>query len=269
MSLAVLAAYGAFDLVAAPCLDRRRQGVPPGGAFDTESFELANTLMGNDPYAPCWEVAMAACEIEALDGHVLAVVGGQTAASGLHRLMPGDRMRVEVGVGCRSYLAVPGGFASGSFANSLLRVESRTGASHRLADAPKSLEPRPIRYVPATASALSVELLTVSMQSNRVGLRLEGSTLPPGPEVVSEQCTPGTIQSTPDGTILVHGPDGPTIGGYPKLGVVARVDLDRLAQLRPGSAVTFQEVEVDEARKLWAFEKDRRTALRNALRLGL
>jgi allophanate hydrolase subunit 2 len=53
----------------------------------------------------------------------------------------------------------------------------------------------------------------------------------------------------PDGgQPIVLMPDGPTVGGYPKLAVVARVDLPLLAQSPPGRVIRFREISPDEAR---------------------
>ena len=61
----------------------------------------------------------------------------------------------------------------------------------------------------------------------------------------------GTIQVPPSGSPIILGPDGPTVGGYAKLGAVCRADWDRLGQLKPGDKVSFPKVSVDEARELW------------------
>jgi allophanate hydrolase subunit 2 len=47
----------------------------------------------------------------------------------------------------------------------------------------------------------------------------------------------GTVQLPPDGLPIVMLVNGPTIGGYPVLGVVPTADLPRLGQLRPGDEV--------------------------------
>ena len=44
--------------------------------------------------------------------------------------------------------------------------------------------------------------------------------------------------------------DGPTVGGYPKIGVVASVDLPALAQKMPGETVVFELIAADEAQRL-------------------
>jgi antagonist of KipI len=83
----------------------------------------------------------------------------------------------------------------------------------------------------------------VTPASNRMGLRLAGPALERRPgELTSEPVAPGAIQVTNDGRPVVLGVDGQTIGGYPKVAHVIRADLDRLAQLRPGSIVRFQLV---------------------------
>jgi KipI family sensor histidine kinase inhibitor len=83
----------------------------------------------------------------------------------------------------------------------------------------------------------------VSSQCDRVGYRLTGAPLRPEPaQIISEPVLPGSIQVPANGQPIVTMPDGPTIGGYPKLGLVDPADLARLAQCRPGQNVRFRPV---------------------------
>jgi urea carboxylase len=66
----------------------------------------------------------------------------------------------------------------------------------------------------------------------------------------SEPSCVGAVQITPDGTPIVLGPDGPTIGGYPKIAVVCSADIWKLAQLRPGQRIAFERIELEEPRQL-------------------
>jgi len=43
--------------------------------------------------------------------------------------------------------------------------------------------------------------------------------------------------------------DHGTIGGYPKIALVISADLDKVAQLTPGTKIKFKEVTLDEAEK--------------------
>lgn len=80
----------------------------------------------------------------------------------------------------------------------------------------------------------------VAPESDRMGVRLTGTPLQQLPEnLTSEAVAPGAIQVPSNGLPIVLMRDCQTIGGYPKLGHVYRVDLDLLAQARPGIGVRF------------------------------
>jgi len=83
----------------------------------------------------------------------------------------------------------------------------------------------------------------VTPQSDRAGYRLSGPPMPgTRPQMLSEPTLVGSIQIPDDGQPIVTMRDGPTVGGYPKLGVVDPDELSRLTQCRPGQTVTFVPV---------------------------
>jgi biotin-dependent carboxylase-like uncharacterized protein len=87
---------------------------------------------------------------------------------------------------------------------------------------------------------------TVSSQSDRVGYRLNGEPLLTGPkQIVSEPVVVGSIQVPQNGQPIVTMRDGPTVGGYPKIGLVHADDLSWLAQCRPGVTFQFQPAHED------------------------
>lgn len=80
----------------------------------------------------------------------------------------------------------------------------------------------------------------VSSRSDRTGYRLEGPPLAgAASSIPSEPVLPGSIQIPPDGQPIVTQRDGPTVGGYPKLGLVNPVHLSWLSQCRPGQSIRF------------------------------
>ncbi|HEY5484185.1 MAG TPA: hypothetical protein VIK31_10295 [Propionibacteriaceae bacterium] len=85
---------------------------------------------------------------------------------------------------------------------------------------------------------------TVAPDSNRVGVRLTGHTWRRArtEELPSEGVVRGAIQLPPDGRPVIFGPDHPTTGGYPVVGVLTVMSFDLLAQLRPGQRVRFRPV---------------------------
>lgn len=94
---------------------------------------------------------------------------------------------------------------------------------------------------------------SVTLQSDRMGYRLEGERLEETEpqEMISEAVTIGTVQVPPGGQPIVLMADAQTTGGYPRIAQVAAVDLPLLAQLKPGGAVRFREISLQEAQALY------------------
>lgn len=92
----------------------------------------------------------------------------------------------------------------------------------------------------------------VSQLIDRMGYRLIGTHLtPPNKEYLSEGIALGSIQVPPSGEPIILLNDRQTIGGYPKLGCVARIDLPRLAQSRPGQKVRFVKGDLLGLQDVW------------------
>jgi len=94
---------------------------------------------------------------------------------------------------------------------------------------------------------------TVSKQSDRMGMRLEGPKIENivDTNIKSEGLIKGVIQVPADGNPIIMLSDHGTIGGYPKIGVVISADYDKLVQLTPGSKIKFKEVELSSAESLF------------------
>ncbi len=148
----------------------------------------------------------------------------------------------------------------------------RTGESIRVSaqtrgragfSAPDDLRPdysrRSIRVVPGpqwsffTAEDRALffgQTYTVSRASDRMGYRLEGKPLSASLGLLpSEGVCEGAIQVPPEGLPIVLMADSPTVGGYPKIGVVASTDLPVLAQLSPGECFQFEECSVQDSQR--------------------
>lgn len=66
--------------------------------------------------------------------------------------------------------------------------------------------------------------------------------------LVSDAIVPGDIQILGDGTPIVLMRDHQPTGGYPRIATVVSADLDRFAQLRPGTEIRFRPVTLEHAR---------------------
>ena len=108
------------------------------------------------------------------------------------------------------------------------------------------------RFTAEAQSAFVAAPFTVTMDSDRMGARLDGPDLRrlDPRDLLSEAVTPGTLQVPPNGKPILLLGDCQTIGGYPKIAHVITVDLPIAAQLWPGDIVRFHEVSLAEAQEL-------------------
>ena len=93
---------------------------------------------------------------------------------------------------------------------------------------------------------------TVSNQSNRMGLRLQGNfkVKKDLPNIPSQAITFGTIQFPPSHEPIVMLAEHQTTGGYPRLAEVIHSDLIKLAQVKPGSKIQLMSIDIEEADRL-------------------
>lgn len=252
-------------------------GVPRAGALDADAAALGNRLVGNGADAAVLEVLLGGLAVRADRGCWVAVTGAPAPLSvdGAPRgharaewVPEGGELRLGTPrSGVRSYVAVAGGIdvvpVLGSrstdtlagvgppavLPGAVLPLGVPAGRPRPL-DTPPVARPGPLRVLPGpredwfAAGALDVlcgSPYTVTADSDRIGLRLDGPALERAREgeLASEGMVVGAVQVPPDGRPVVFLADHPPTGGYPVVAVVGAEDLGRCAQLRPGDEVRF------------------------------
>lgn len=256
-------------------------GVPRSGALDGPALDLANRLVGNAVSAAGLETTLGGVTFRVSAGITVAVTGAQAEVFVDDRPVgwgepvsarAGQTLRVgPARDGLRCYLAFAGGIVVpsvlGSRATDTLSGtgpaplsagdEVPVGGSDNLPQGADVVVPR-TRQSPLTlrctvgpredwftaeaVASLTGSTYTVSSDSNRVGLRLEGPALgrEDRRELPSEGIVLGAVQVPASGQPLVFLNDHPTTGGYPVIAVVDPRDLATCAQLRPGDEVRFR-----------------------------
>ena len=95
---------------------------------------------------------------------------------------------------------------------------------------------------------------TVSTKLNRTGIRLDGKPLAfrrdAEESIISEGLLPGSIQVPGDGLPIIQLHER-TLGGYARPALIAKVDHDLLAHLKPGDPVMFEMIGMEEAERLF------------------
>jgi len=256
-------------------------GVPRSGAADAAAADLANRLVGNVDTAATVEVTAGGLRVRAERILLVALTGAPAAVTVHGRAAPfGAPFTLAAGaelalgtppVGLRTYLAVRGGIdvppvlgsrstdTLSGLGPSPLAVGDRLPAGDLRGEEPfvdvapvRAPSAAPVLRVlpgprrnwlePAAWTELTTRPWTVTANSNRVGLRLDGPRLARArdDELPSEGLVPGAVQVPPDGAPVLFLADHPVTGGYPVLAVVTTVDLAAAAQLRPGDTLTFR-----------------------------
>jgi len=114
------------------------------------------------------------------------------------------------------------------------------------------LGPQTDRFTKEGLGALLGSSYEVLPQSDRMGARLRGPRIAHtrGHDIISDGIAVGSIQVPGDGQPIVLLVDRQSTGGYTKVATVCSFDIARIGQARPGQAVRFRAVTVDEAHRL-------------------
>jgi urea carboxylase len=279
-------------------------GVPPSGPMDDYAFRLANRIVGNPESAAGIEctlagptlkfhtdtvIALTGASAEAtLDGVAIAwwapvaVKAGQTLAIG----------RAETG--CRTYLAVHGGFdvpvylgsratfvlgQFGGHAGRTLRAGDMLPLGEAASDSPVPAA-APAALVPSYTSDWEVGVLYgphgapdfltedaiamffdtawgVHHNSNRLGIRLIGPkpswTRSDGGEaglhpsnIHDCEYAIGSVNFTGDMPIILTR-DGPSLGGFVCPVTIAKAELWKIGQAKPGDLIRFKPISFEHA----------------------
>ena len=265
-------------------------GVGTSGAVDAPSLRLANRLLANPEGSAGLEVTLGGLTARARGDLLVAVTGAvgelrvDDRVVAPNALVPVDDGRVlrlgRAQAGLRSYLAVRGGLAVepvlGSRSTDVLAglgpPQLRAGDVVPVGDPPAAvplvdlapvpappggdlelrvlLGPRDDWFTPAALAAFLSQPYTVSTESNRVGMRLEGPPLERARdgELPSEGVVPGAVQVPAGGSPVVFLADHPLTGGYPVVAVVVSADLPLAGQARPGQRLRFRALPPKELR---------------------
>jgi biotin-dependent carboxylase-like uncharacterized protein len=114
------------------------------------------------------------------------------------------------------------------------------------------LGPQADRFTPEGIAALLGSRYEMLPQSDRMGARLRGAPVSHarGHDIISDGTALGSIQITGDGQPIVLMVDRQSTGGYTKIATVCSFDIGRVAQVKPGRALRFVAVSVEEAHRL-------------------
>ncbi|RMB78431.1 biotin-dependent carboxyltransferase [Rhodococcus sp. SBT000017] len=257
-------------------------GVGRSGAADRLSHDAANRLVGNNSDAATLEVTFGGLNLRAEFDAVVAVTGAHVICrvdgtlQGLNSTLvvrAGQVLELTTPTwGLRSYLAVRGGIdvpavlgsratdtmsglgPAALSAGDVLNVGNGSGEWPAADFVPPpstratlhvTFGPRENWFTESTRSLLLEQPWTVTPDTDRVGIRLDGSeplVRALDSELASEGMVLGALQVPPSGQPVLFLADHPVTGGYPVIAVVTAADVSAAAQLTPGTQIRFRAV---------------------------
>lgn len=255
-------------------------GVPLGGAMDFRSARLANAILGNKVDATCVEITDSEFWCRMTKDHSVAVTGAlcKVAIDGENVPMNRPVLCGEDSVlsiskphqGVRVYLGVQGGFdvekllGSSSYHDFVL-PQSRIKKSEMLAIHTTSQHVEVRTGVKVDTSFLSTMEIEVVVgpefaklgfaladfqkefllgDNNRMGYFVKTNLKHNYKGMLSSITTPGTVQLTSSGKLIVLMRDAQATGGYPRVLQLTENAINVLSQKRKGDIVRFKFVDV-------------------------
>lgn len=275
----------------------QQSGMTCSGVMDQQAYRKANYLVGNPETAAVLEFTVYGGSYRFTQDTILALTGADMGA--VIEEQPVE-MNCAVAVkkgavlnlgmaskGCRTYLAVSGGFmvplVMGSYATNIrcemggfhgrklkrgdvLEIGQSPAAfseiKNRKVSIPEYSDEVEVRVIPGPQEEMFTQkglhtfysgYYQVREDSDRMGYRLDGSMIESknGTDIVSDGITFGSIQVTASGKPIILMADHQTTGGYAKIGTVCRMDLSKVAQCKPGDRIHFKKIDVEKAQKLY------------------
>ncbi|MDX2065398.1 MAG: hypothetical protein SFX74_06615 [Fimbriimonadaceae bacterium] len=230
---------------------RRHLGFPLGGPSDPDAFALLGEFADAIAELHGHPIELPAYSAASVPGSVIVlgdrpVVNGRPGNAWVSRsapitIHPGQGRLVTIG-----------------------HLPDRNPPAPHVTLAELPAESGPLRVVPLPEFDADLRglVLQLSPRSNRVGTRCVAiDRLRHDIERPSQVCDRGHVQVTPAGEVIVLGPDGPTIGGYPRLGALIRADWGRFARAGWTTPVSFALVTFEDAERMLAAHRLRLAAV--------
>lgn len=277
----------------------RAEGVVSGGAMDSFAHQVSNWLACNETDCASLEITMGGLQLyfDETRWIALAGCGVQAFINDIPadcwrplQVQAGSILKIQYnGNGCRSYLAINGGWKVkklldsystylpagwGGYEGRALKKGDQLFADEKSAESCK-----PARWAVARSALLPYknncvvriiegaewhrftqesrnhihqDYFPVLPQSNRMGYRLQSNMQKSNTaEMLSTAVCAGTIQALPDGNMVLLMKDAPTTGGYPRIAQVVESDISLIAQLVTGNNIRFTPVSIAQAEEIY------------------
>ena len=257
----------------------RKYGVPQSGVMDSYSAKMANLLLNNSEEKPVLEITQMGPKLEFSEASKIAICGAfinpkinqnPVFNNQVIHVKKGDVLSFgKLELGCRTYLAISGGFIcetvlkSASWyegitdqfrlqkgnelffnSNSNIQTIKNSGLKVKTAYLQELVVPvfkGPEFYLLSESQQkqLQVASFTIDQSNNRMAVQLQESLANTLNPIITGPVIPGTVQLTPSGNLLVLMRDCQTTGGYPRILQLSEDGINILSQKYVGNRIKF------------------------------
>jgi biotin-dependent carboxylase-like uncharacterized protein len=264
-------------------LGQQAFGVPIGGAMDQNAMQWANRLLNNSKDCAVLEMSFKGPKLVFHQSTTIALAGADMDAR-LNKKPIQNLKPIEINEndvlqfgnahhGKRTYLAVAGGFQTPLVLGSRsqykgitpegivlktklipfhqVKVNSKKGVHIKIPHSTTNQKIIPVYKGPEfdllsaeTQNFLGKNSFTISIKNSRMAYVLEEKINSQIPSMWTAPVLPGTVQCTPNGTLIILMRDAQTTGGYPRLLQVSDEGLNLLAQKSTKDHIQFQLIPI-------------------------
>ncbi len=279
----------------------QQYGMPVSGSMDHFAHRVANLLVGNAQNEAVIEMTIMGGTYAFDEDLFIAITGADMNPKlngknqiGMWRsvsVKKGDRVTFGAAKkGCRSYLAVAGGFdlplvlgskstyvrgRFGGLEGRILNKDDLIRVKEKKQDN-QNLNGRfiPAGDIPEYEKAVNLRVLLgpqenyftrkgiadffsfpykVSKEFDRMGYRLEGKKVEheSSADIISDGIVKGAVQIPGHGNPIIMLADCQTTGGYTKIAHVINTDLWKVAQLKTGDTIRFEAIDISDAHEIF------------------
>lgn len=251
-------------------------GVPYSGSMDSFSSDLANKILNNSEDAAVIEITMVGPVLEFNNETVISITGANLSPLLNNKII---KMYEPVIIkandllsfgglksGLRAYIAILGGFKTekvyGSrsmfknftkhfklnvndiltFNNNILFKSSKITLTKGLDIDKQIVAYKGPEYDMLNSNQkefISSNIFKISNNYNRMAIQLSDLLVNNLKPIITSIVMPGTVQLTPDGSLIILMKDCQTTGGYPRILQIEEKSINSLAQLKKDSELSF------------------------------
>ena len=254
-------------------------GVPVSGALDQSAYLIANSLLNNSPKAAVLECCIKGPKLKFHDNFYICLTGAEMNPRLNDKILKnykpypvnnGDELAFGVAKsGCRTYLGISGGIKTEKVLGSRSQYQNITSSDkiskNTLIPIGKSnfkpavgtrVKEKKINYANKKIEVyegpefkylekeqqklIEKKIFRISSFNNRMAYQLKEKFSHSLPQIWTSPVIPGTVQCTPDGSMIILMRDSQITGGYPRLLQLTESSIQLISQKTTNSKIRFK-----------------------------